>query len=166
MRNSLHKFCEVMFLRESLKLTTKKQIDLREALGYFDVQVDRFLHCHRCQLAYVLFFDQQGSRELAAMHLGENIACQAQVAVSHNAMFLCEESMSFYLNNKAKQTIKAPTKWLLKGLCLYASFRFPTIRFDAPMLLLFSGCTHAHAKSSPVGFSLCNTITFQKYFWC
>ena len=45
---------------------------------------------------------------------------------------------------------KAPTKWLLKGPYLYASFRFPAIRFDAPMLLSFSGCTHAHAKCPPV----------------
>ena len=36
---------------------------------------------------------------------------------------------------------KAPTKWFLKGLYLYASFRFPSIRFDAPTLLPFSGCT-------------------------
>ena len=48
-----------MFLREPLKLTTKKQVDLREALGYFDVQVDWFRHYHRCPLADVLFFDQQ-----------------------------------------------------------------------------------------------------------
>ena len=45
---------------------------------------------------------------------------------------------------------KAPTKWLLKGPYLYASFQFPAIRFDAPMLLSFSGCTHAHAKCPPV----------------
>ena len=45
---------------------------------------------------------------------------------------------------------KAPTKWLLKGSYLYASFRFPVIRFDAPTLLSFSGCTHAHAKCPPV----------------
>ena len=45
---------------------------------------------------------------------------------------------------------KAPMKWLLKGPYLYASFRFPAIRFDAPALLSFSGCTHAHAKCPPV----------------
>ena len=33
---------------------------------------------------------------------------------------------------------------------LRASFRFPAIRFDAPTLLWFSGCTHAHAKCPPV----------------
>ena len=45
---------------------------------------------------------------------------------------------------------KAPTKWLLKGPYLYASFRFPAIRFDAPTLLSFRGCPHAHAKCPPV----------------
>ena len=29
-------------------------------------------------------------------------------------------------------------------------FRFPAIRFDAPTLLSFSGCTHAHANCPPV----------------
>ena len=60
---------------------------------------------------------------------------------------------------------KAPTKWLLKGPYLYASFRFPAIRFDAPTLLSFSGCTHAHAKCPPVslmnmfGIGQCKTRT-------
>ena len=45
---------------------------------------------------------------------------------------------------------KAPMKWLLKGLYLYASFWFPAIRFDVPTLLSFSGYTHAHAKCPPV----------------
>lgn len=43
-----------------------------EALGYFDVQVDWFLHCHRCPLPDVLFFDQQKWRELTARHLDKN----------------------------------------------------------------------------------------------
>ena len=38
----------------------------------------------------------------------------------------------------------------LKGLKLYASFRFAAIRFDAPTLLSFSGFTHAHVKCPPV----------------
>ena len=33
-----------------------------------------------------------------------------------------------------------------RTLTLRASFRFPSIRFDAPTLLSFSGFTHAHAK--------------------
>ena len=49
-----------------------------------------------------------------------------------------------------KSVFKAPTKWPLKGLKLYASFRFAAIRFDAPTLLSFSGCTHEHAKCPPV----------------
>ena len=54
---------------------------------------------------------------------------------------------------------KAPTKWLLKGPYLYAIFRFPVIRFDAPTLLSFSGCTHAHAKCPPV---VTNSVTKHK----
>ena len=49
-----------------------------------------------------------------------------------------------------KSVFKAPTKWPLKGLKLYASFRFAAIRFDAPTLLSFGGCTHAHAKCPSV----------------
>lgn len=60
-----------------------------EALGYFDVQVDWFLHCHRCPLPDVLFFDQQKWRELTARHLDKNQECQAQVAVSHNLSMPC-----------------------------------------------------------------------------
>ena len=37
-----------------------------------------------------------------------------------------------------------------KTVTLRASFRFPAIRFDAPTLQSFSGCTHAHAKCPPV----------------
>ena len=37
-----------------------------------------------------------------------------------------------------------------RTVTLRASFRFPAIRFDAPTLLSFSGCTHAHAKCPPV----------------
>ena len=37
-----------------------------------------------------------------------------------------------------------------RTVTLRASFRFPAIRFDAPTLLSFSGCTHGHAKCPPV----------------
>ena len=47
---------------------------------------------------------------------------------------------------------------LLKGLKLYASFRFPAIRFDAPTLLSFSGCTHAYAKCPPVRTRLVDSL--------
>ena len=39
--------------------------------------------------------------------------------------------------------------------------RFPAIRFDAPTLLSFSGCTHAHAKCPPVHF---NAVKSRKQF--
>ena len=41
-----------------------------------------------------------------------------------------------------------------RNLTLRASFRFPAIRFDAPTLLSFSGCTHAHTKCPPVSIDV------------
>ena len=41
-----------------------------------------------------------------------------------------------------------------RTVTLRASFRFPAIRFDAPTLLSFSGCTHAHTKCSPVSIDV------------
>ena len=40
-----------------------------------------------------------------------------------------------------------------RTVTLRASFRFPAIRFDAPTLLSFSGCKHAHAKCPSVHFN-------------
>ena len=38
----------------------------------------------------------------------------------------------------------------LKRTVTQREFSFPAIRFDAPTLLSFSGCMHAHAKCPPV----------------
>ena len=58
---------------------------------------------------------------------------------------------------------KHQRKGTVKGTYLYASFRFPAIRFDAPMLLSFSGCTHGHAKCPPV---IASTLTScQQHSW-
>ena len=41
-----------------------------------------------------------------------------------------------------------------------ASFHFPAIRFDAPTLLSFIGCAHAHVKCPPVGLLACYQVRF------
>ena len=49
-----------------------------------------------------------------------------------------------------------------RTVILRASFRFPTIRFDAPTLLSFSGFTHAHAKCPPV---MCAKYSLPPFDW-
>ena len=49
-----------------------------------------------------------------------------------------------------KYGIQSTNEMVFKRTVKYTSFRFPSIRFDAPTLLSFSGCTHAHAKCPPV----------------
>ena len=46
-----------------------------------------------------------------------------------------------------------------------ASFHFPTIRFDAPTLSSFSGCTHAHAKCPPVIAYSVYYIFISSFLW-
>ena len=53
-----------------------------------------------------------------------------------NVRFFCREEHFFFEKYGIQSTNEIA---LIKGLC-------PAIRFDAPTLLSFSECTHAHAK--------------------
>ena len=125
------------------KLSKKKKTTKKQAF--------RFFSWHNLTRVPVISYKQHANKQTSQRMFSQIISR----LILHYKLIKIIATKQFFLAYKTSENIfgkkiqesKDQRKKILR-FC--ASFQFPAIRFDAPTILSFGSCTHAHENWSPV----------------